>query len=585
MAACGECPFKSEADYSMAGRKDSNVRSGGEVSVLSDDGTRVSAADYDRALLARLADYFTEDAIQWPRRLWDVGSLLGLEEILEAGAWEALGVLSPAAVDWQRRELRKVIGPDLGLGDRELRRELGRVLDVRLPDPSPARRRLGQLIEHARVGYLERWQTSLRGETRPKTERLSRTVAAHLLDLGYSRTFLSGWVADRRREGTPADELIASAAELARREPREFEVLVALAKIPQRDTLTVGLDSWRPKNEVSNWLNRHGFDTAGVRVGGGFVFRFSARDAHGAAARARAIVERLIARSTFLRRDRDGVEPLTHVWVAGHQRPIPLATPARGADVLSLAHEGHMYRVAGAPSRVDDALELAAPINRGGLGPALAGGWAAVESLLTHPDDPRDDERFGKAVAADRMATIITCSWPRAELTSLAHHYKASGPDDALQALLANCTTNMERARVIASVLPTALSLDFVGGRNPGGDHAAAARMRGLIAAPRATLEDVQSALTITLRRLYRSRNIVLHGGSTQGVALEASLRTAAPLVGAGLDRIVHASLTEGLAPLDLAARAEVSLQLVDGETSHSIVELLERPGLQLAQQ
>jgi hypothetical protein len=31
--------------------------------------------DYAASLLARLADFFTEDAIQWPRRLWDVGSV------------------------------------------------------------------------------------------------------------------------------------------------------------------------------------------------------------------------------------------------------------------------------------------------------------------------------------------------------------------------------------------------------------------------------------------------------------------------------------------------------------------------------
>ncbi|MET8158032.1 hypothetical protein ABZT47_16785 [Sphaerisporangium sp. NPDC005289] len=59
-------------------------------------------------------------------------------------------------------------------------------------------------------------------------------------------------------------------------------------------------------------------------------------------------------------------------------------------------------------------------------------------------------------------------------------------------------------------------------------------------------------------------------------MALEASLRTAAPLVGAGLDRIVHADQVERLAPLDLAARAEVALRLVGGETGLSVVDLLQ---------
>src|SRR5262249_1667758 len=79
---------------------------------------------------------------------------------------------------------------------------------------------------------------------------------------------------------------------------------------------------------------------------------------------------------------------IASVCVAEHPEPISLVQAARGADVLSLVHEGHMYRVDGARSRVDDVLELAAPINQGALGPAVAGGWAAVESLLFNPDDP-----------------------------------------------------------------------------------------------------------------------------------------------------------------------------------------------------
>jgi hypothetical protein len=100
--------------------------------------------------------------------------------------------------------------------------------------------------------------------------------------------------------------------------------------------------------------------------------------------------------------------------------------------------------------------------------------------------------------------------------------------------------------------------------------------MASLRANPRSVLCEVMTVYRITLRRLYRTRNIVLHGGSMQGVALQASLRTAAPLVGAGLDRIVHADQVEQLAPLDLAARAEIALRLVGGETSLSVVDLLE---------
>ncbi|WP_406292811.1 hypothetical protein OG948_00425 [Embleya sp. NBC_00888] len=100
--------------------------------------------------------------------------------------------------------------------------------------------------------------------------------------------------------------------------------------------------------------------------------------------------------------------------------------------------------------------------------------------------------------------------------------------------------------------------------------------MTNMLANPRVVLRDVADTLKLTMRRLYRARNIVLHGGSTQGVALDAALRTAAPILGAGLDRMVHAALVEQLDPLDLAARAEVALQLVGGDTGLTPVDLLE---------
>lgn len=82
-----------------------------------------SASDpYARHVLARMADFFTDEGTPWARRLWDIGSVLALEELWEAGYWQAHGVLSPAACDWQRIQLGALIGPDRGLGTRSCAR-------------------------------------------------------------------------------------------------------------------------------------------------------------------------------------------------------------------------------------------------------------------------------------------------------------------------------------------------------------------------------------------------------------------------------------------------------------------------------
>ncbi|MFJ8773980.1 integrase [Streptomyces microflavus] len=533
---------------------------------------------YARRVLARMSDFFTDEGTPWPRRLWDIGSVLALEELWQAGHWQAHNVLSPSACDWQRNELKALIGPDMGLGDRELRKEINLLLQNSLVDPSPERRRLKEIISHVRAGYLDRWATALKAEEdkRVKPERFSRTAAAHLLDLGFSASYLKSWAARLNHSQITTVEIAESAAELARSPARQHEVLVALEKVPRRE-LAEPLDHWRSKGEVIAWLKENGHDSAGIRTGGGFLYRIDALDPYSAAEQARQLLDRMVARSQYLRAHRGGVVPVPLIWVAGHRRPVPLAPPARGADVLSLVHEGHLYKVDSRRGRIDDALELAAAVNRGALAPAVAGGWAAVESLLVHADDPTPTgERSGKAIAADRMAAIIACSWPRAELTTLSHRHAPSQPDDLSRAVEAS-TTNREAARLVVKALAAAgveaLALTKATGYS---DQAAAQRMVALLAAPRAQLNDVTKAFRIAMRRLYRTRNIILHGGATNGVALEASLRTAAPLLGAGLDRIVHASYTETLDPLDLAARAEVALKLVHGETGLTTVDLLE---------
>jgi hypothetical protein len=349
------------------------------------------ADQYDRHVIARMIDFFTVDGMPWARRLWDVSSLLALEELWEAGAWQAQRVLSPAACDWQRNELRKVIGPDVGLGEKELRREITTLLSAPLPDPSPARRRLREVINHARSGYVERWAAaaSRPEQGRPKSERLARTVAAHLLDIGYSPTHLATWVAELDLKRVTAVEVIESAASLDQTPVRDFDVLVVLLAAPHRDLAEV-LDRWLPKGEVTSWLRQRGHSTSGLRPGGGFLYKVRARDPHAAADEARQLIDRMIARASFLRRRRDGIRPAEFIWVDGHPDPIPIESPARGADIFTLVNEGHLYHVHSQRSRIDDALELAAPVNRGALGPALAGAWAAIESLLSHPDDPQE---------------------------------------------------------------------------------------------------------------------------------------------------------------------------------------------------
>ncbi|GAA2504434.1 hypothetical protein [Winogradskya humida] len=394
-------------------------------------------------------------------------------------------------------------------------------------------------------------------------------MATHLLDRGWSSGRLHRWVRDASAlPGVSLRDLLQEAADFAALDDSEFEVLVPFVSLPDHQDLAEWLPEWRPAPVAAAWFEGQGVVNR-PRHNGAFLYRIQAKDAVAAARKAGALVLRLEARSSFARNGRGRLQPVGRVWVGNYPEPLPVQFPARGADVLALQRERTMYSITGS-DRLDDALELAAPVNGGPPAPAVSGAWAAIESLMYHPGD-KTDPSAGRAVAADRMASLVACSWPRAELTALSYRHKPPKPDD-LSLALADAQSNAERCDVLVGVLSTPDQPVLT----RASDVAARQRMANLVMSPHRELADVQRVYSGVMRRLYRQRNIVAHGGTTAAVALEAALRTAAPLVGAGLDRLVHASLTQGLEPLELAARAENSLALVGDPLGRGVTRLLD---------
>lgn len=99
--------------------------------------------------------------------------------------------------------------------------------------------------------------------------------------------------------------------------------------------------------------------------------------------------------------------------------------------------------------------------------------------------------------------------------------------------------------------------------------------MRVIIADPKKKLHDVEDHLKRVFRRMYRLRNLILHWGKTDAVGLRAGVRTTAPLVGEGMDRIVHAYFKNQIEPLELAAFAKVGISKVNSDDVTSITGLL----------
>lgn len=162
------------------------------------------------------------------------------------------------------------------------------------------------------------------------------------------------------------------------------------------------------------------------------------------------------------------------LWVNGHPEPFNLDKRSRGVGVKELFREGRVF-TADANQSVDAALELFAHLEGSSPPAAIAGGWAAIEGLLADPSD--------RSGAASNLASLVTCSFPRAELTLL--FYKAEHQDAAVRARMTGLRANRERSRIIASMI----SDGTIPAMRKVVDVAAVARVQKLLEDPQAELQ------------------------------------------------------------------------------------------------
>jgi hypothetical protein len=524
---------------------------------------------FEQHVAARLLEFF-RPSIHWNRALWNIGTVLAIREVLEASEAHRAGILGPDSLQAAIDAALRLVGQDPTV-NKAAKQTLQQSLNKagsrsQLRFEGLEYRIAAGLAKQLEAGYLAAWaQVIAQGPDGVGPERTARAIASHLLDMGFSPGFLHRWWTFQIKHD-PAESrlsmMLESIAARADQPRRPFDVLIAFPSklaASKKKGFTVP-DRWLEASQVSAWLVRNHFSIEGVKQQGGLLLTVTEHDAEAAAASAAEIVDVFAAR-VLVSLNKE-IRPLPNAWVASAPSPISISRASRGVHVGAVHRENRVWLETEKDDAVDPAIELLAPLQSSSPAAAVAGGWAAIESLLSEPDN--------RAAAADRLARIVACSFPRAELTMLSYALEKSGGPLAGQ--LKRLPENRDRAALVAEAI--------AGGNTPNtldpSEQAAVERMKAVLANPSSKLADVQLHAADAFRRLYRQRNLVLHGGKTSAIALRASLRTAAPLVGAGVDRIVHARYVEALHPLELAARATVALGVV-GSTPSDCVDLLGR--------
>ena len=518
---------------------------------------------------SRLRDFLAERA-PWHRRLWSIGIILGLQEVLEyADDCMAGRASNTEGLKFVVETARREVGRDPGVA--HLASELDGLLsqlEVRSPkDVSrDLRDELGHLARRARDDYLGRWANA---PASVPVEFAARALSSHLLDAGLSSTHSFRWLQAKRSALTALPELAEEAAGMvAEMRPRQFAVFVPCSAPYAKPFEPSGTVRWLDGRAAAEWLRKNVPETESRRHSGGFLVAVVRRDPWAAVDAARSVVARADARAKVARLNDEGVRMDGWVRVAGSLHSFDVRHQISQVEVGSLDRQASVYRFDDRlPAATDDALELASYMQSPSTGAAIIGGWSAIEGLLIRPGEGQ------YYLAADRLAALVTCSLPRAELTPLAHRHMRVA-DDALSSELAQADTNYAKVKLVANYLNSGKRLALT----DGSDIAAQNRIIGILEDPSSELQRIRRYVTESLRRLYNQRNLIAHSGSFRSAALSATARTAFSLVGAGLDRIVHAQLQAdgATSPTQLAARAEVELRLVGGPGGRSPIALLD---------
>jgi hypothetical protein len=513
---------------------------------------------FENRVAARILEYFYRD-VPWNRGLWAPGLRIQLLEILESSEAVQAKALHEAALQHFCGLVLPLAVNDPGIGDSRMKAIMDAALKGKLLYRSASYFSLEMAAHDIGRNYLARWAAYLKGQSTPRVERTARSVASHLLDLGLDSDYLHQWWTFRifHEPGTRVlADIVEESHVLSQQEPKDWTALVAFEALPTRGGVPHG---WLDSGAVRAWLVSNGFTVAGLRQNGGIEMAVTARDPFAAVAVIREKLDAMAARVALGLTGRLQVH--NRVWIRGQAKPFDLYRIRHRAEIHSLRRERQLYTVAESNSLLDSAIALMQPVNGGNPSAAISGSWAAVETLLYSPGDG------DRVTAGERLANIVACSFPRAELTAISHNLQDSSP---LASRVRQLNENKARAREVAVAIQNNESISVL----HLADEAALDRVRAIAQAPGAALRDVQQHLSAAFRRPYRCRNLILHWGRVGADTRRCCLRTTGPLMGAGVDRIAHSWLIEGLHPLGLASRAAASLASI--KSGGNLVDLLE---------
>lgn len=520
----------------------------------------------------------------WNRSLWQLGTIQSIREVLECAQATWSGAIpKPAALEYVSSRCCSAVRSDVGVGPetvRDLLAEKIEQLAAKKSSPQHVKAILStdieELISRANRDYLQRWHNhvSTVGLSDKDVERTARLILTHLLDDGFDRTHIHGFLTAQIKGSSEKilEDIIQKGHDMCRKPEQEYSFAIPVRhgnkerNIPSLESKLIDLETIR---EETSLLENDSFDykifNRLISQDSAAVIGLSeiARDPHTAANK---VYERLskIEERASVGRGHNGVLTFSPVFLDRTSKKLRNRRSG-SQSVIVPSLDRHSLYTEELNTQLDNALGMLSSREHLSSVASVAMLWASAEGLLGHPGAQGID-------VADGMAAIVACSFPRAELEDLL---RKEMTDDFLST---DFSTKLEsesgsgRARLLLEALQKYGSSIFVKDQ----DIAAASRILQIQSEPHETLTRIQNYFKDVFRRLYYQRNFIMHAAKFDSVSLPSTMRSAPKLVAAGVDRVVHAQHVKApVTPLSLASRARNELDLLKGDGAREIYRLL----------
>ena len=486
----------------------------------------------------------------WPHTLLRQSTLALVQELVAAGVQTANGILTGSSFENLKSQVREQILKDPGLGTMAARGPLLVQMPRSSDEFAPAsfkHKAWISALPGLRTEYLQGWKTEFGNPAYgdasapafvgaiPAREAAGLLVA-HMLDLGFSSSYLSRWfnyLAVHDTSSYTLSGIIDKLEDRSKNARGRAQILLILARPPQ-DYIR-SLHGWMDGGAVTRWLadnNLHGPRS----IHGGLLYESQQWDLDGALLNVARAAHRLKQR-TNLKTGR-APEFYSTAWIVGVKDPRRLPPISQLGRTTMPGYELGDLRVEASGS--DDRLEVAVELLVSALsepGPSAAGTlWASLEALLAAPGDP------DRIQVAQRAGDIALVALIRASIQISLGMLFSRCPEDGLSRRLLGLDLQDRLLEFEA-----ALRRDEHGTLAHSRTRLVLAHTRILFDAD--ALRSKRQELQQTLLHLYRQRNLVLHGGVTDAPLLGGVLRASTPIVIAVINRYARATQDGAIDP------------------------------------